>query len=131
MPDIDDQDDWIKRLGKLVPVYVVALTTATVPILQYMYEEEPDQARLMVVVLLIIGAIVAFGVEYMYKNVKNIAQLGVAVLNSILWVVVINIRFLDLTTVETLWLQFITAVWTFLVGLLAKPQLWEKFPKLP
>ncbi|KKN86633.1 hypothetical protein LCGC14_0268100, partial [marine sediment metagenome] len=55
MTDINEYDDYVHRLGKLVPVYVIALIFAVEPLL---YIFQGDETKVLVTLLLLVVVVV-------------------------------------------------------------------------
>lgn len=118
MTNIDNNDNLVKRLGKLVPVYIVALLSAVAAFLDVFYNIDPVQAQIALIVLIGVGIGLTWYIESTQMTVTNKVQLIIAMFNGALWLFLVNIRFFNFNQLVSLWIQFLIALWTFVIGLI-------------
>lgn len=104
--------DPFERLKELVPVYVVALFSAVAVLIDGIAVFHLLSAQIAVIVLIIIAAILTWWYENKNLDEKDLLQVIVAVVNAVLWLIVINMRFFSLGFIGEFWFRFAAAIWT-------------------
>ena len=111
-------EDNIKRLGELVPVYVISLLGAVSSFFPLFYEEDPIYARLAIIVIIIISIILTLVIEIVILKRKKdkILQIIIAVISGALWIFFINLRFFDFEKIIVITVQFIITIYTIIIA---------------
>lgn len=104
--------DPFERLKELVPIYVVALFSAVAVLIDGIAVFHLLSAQIAVIVLIIIAAILTWWYENRNLDEKDLLQVIVAVVNAVLWLFVINMRFFSLGYIGEFWFRFAAAIWT-------------------
>ena len=104
--------DPFERLKELVPVYVVALFSAVAVLIDGIAAFHLLSAQIAVIILIIIAAILTWWYESKNLDEKDLLQVIVAVVNAVLWLIVINMRFFSLGLIGEFWFRFAAAIWT-------------------
>ena len=117
MTDINVDDDYVHRLGKLVPVYVMPFITASVAVFKFF--TDPTVETLAFLVLLIGSLILIYTVEFRNQKITRIDQKVIVIISTILYIIIVGVNsFIELTAIETqIYGIFILIVilWTFVV----------------
>ena len=120
MGNINEEDDLIQRLAKLVPVYVITLLGVVSAFFQAFYDIDPLQAQIAIYITIAIAIVATIVIENKKKDVDIKRQLALAAISGGLWIFFINIRYFDLPEIAQLWIQFAIALYTFGVGVLSR-----------
>jgi len=120
MADIDKEDDLVKRLGKLVPVYVISLFGAAGGFLDFIYPTEPLLAIIGLIIIIAVGVGLTYYFEHYRRETKSKWQLTIAIVNGILWLLMINLRFLSFEMIYEWFFRFVVTLWTFVIGAVTK-----------
>ena len=118
MGNIDEEDNFVKRLGKLTPVYIVSLFGA-VGFVIGLFEKSQNS---FIAAIILIGAsvpIVIF-VEYKLMKVRRAIQIVIAALNGVLWLFLMTIPYFGFSHDINIWIQFAIAFWTFIISMIYK-----------
>ncbi len=117
--DIDANDDAIKRLGKLVPVYIISLLGFVSSFFQPLYNEGPVYAQIAIYITIIASVVLTIVIEHWIRDVNNILQLILAALSGALWLFLINLRYFDYQNITMLFIQFGISLYTGILGLVS------------
>lgn len=115
MGAINPGDDYIHRLGKLVPVYVLAMITAVQGFLAFFTDQT---IQILVFASLILAAFLSIlGFEFINQKNRRLDQIIILGISSILYITAIsNLTFGWLEGSEwSLFLSLIAVLWTFIV----------------
>ncbi|MFX1575323.1 MAG: hypothetical protein ACFFB0_21515 [Promethearchaeota archaeon] len=110
----------VKRLGKLVPVYVISFLGAVSSFFQLFYDEDPIYARWAILVIVIISIVLTLIIEIAILHRKKVIQIILAAISGGLWIFFINLRFFDFENILELTIQFVTTIYTFLIALFSQ-----------
>lgn len=117
--DIDTDDDVIKRLGKLVPVYTITLLGFVSSFFLPLYNEGPSYAQIAIYITIGASVILTIVIERFVRDVNSILQILLAALSGALWLFLINLRFFDYSDITMLFVQFGIALYTGIIGLIS------------
>ncbi len=117
--DIDTDDDVIKRLGKLVPVYTITILGFVSSIFLPLYNEGPIYAQIAIYITIGASLLLTIIIERLVREVESILQLFLVALSGALWIFLINLRFFDYPNIVILFIQFGIALYTGILGLLS------------
>lgn len=115
MTDINENDDYIHRLGKLVPIYIMPFITTSVAVFKIF--TNPVIQAMAFLVLLIGSLILIYTVEFRNQKVTRIDQKLIVIISTILYIIIVGVNsFIELTDIGTqIYGIFILIVifWTF------------------
>ncbi|MFW9887412.1 MAG: hypothetical protein ACFFER_04480 [Candidatus Thorarchaeota archaeon] len=121
MTNIDSDDSYLHRLGKLTPIYIIALMTTVEGLLTpFATLNVPFQVTAVVMVL--IAAIVLFWhFEIRDQKVDLRPQLVVAFVTSMLYIILSSIRILDISLGDLNYIVLLgVGLWTFVTPMIIK-----------
>ena len=129
MGNIDWDDNVVKRLGKLVPIYTITLFSSVGLLLdQIVLIGSPMQGKIGVGVLMAVGIALTLYVEMRVNSVNNKIQIALAVINGTVWIFLINIGVFEFQQIVLTWVSFVIALYTFGLGFVPAG-IWEPIPK--
>jgi hypothetical protein len=121
LTNIDADDSYLHRLGKLTPIYIIALMTTVEGLLTpFATLNVPFQVTAVVMVL--IAAIVLFWhFEIRDQKVDLRPQLVVAFVTSMLYIILSCIRILDISLGDLNYLVLLgVGLWTFVAPMIVR-----------
>lgn len=121
MTNIDADDSYLHRLGKLTPIYIIALMTTVEGLLTpFATLNVPFQVAAVVMVL--IAAIVLFWhFEIRDQKVDLRPQLVVAFVTSMLYIILASIRILAISLGDLNYIVLLgVGLWTFVTPMIIK-----------
>ncbi|MFX1262558.1 MAG: hypothetical protein ACFFAZ_10750 [Promethearchaeota archaeon] len=121
MTNIDADDTYLHRLGKLTPIYIIALMTTVEGLLTpFATLNVPFQVTAVVMVL--IAAIVLFWhFEIRDQKVDLRPQLVIAFVTSMLYIILSSIRILDISLGDLNYIVLLgVGLWTFVTPMIVK-----------
>ena len=116
MGNIDEEDNVVKRLGKLTPVYIVSLFGAVGFVIGLF--ENQQNSLIAAIILIVISVPIVIFVEYKMMKVRRVFQIVIAALNGVLWLFLMTVSYfsyIGLTHDIYIWIQFAIAFWTFII----------------
>lgn len=113
-PALAAKPDIFERLKETVPVYVIALFSAVVVLIDGIAIFHLLSAQIAVLVLIAISIGITWWYEKTQANTTDLLQILVAIVNGVLWLFVVNMRFFSLGVIVEFWFRFGAALWTFL-----------------
>ncbi|MFX0136022.1 MAG: hypothetical protein ACFFDN_20440 [Candidatus Hodarchaeota archaeon] len=116
----EEPEPILKRLKELVPVYIVALFSSVITILDLIAAINLLVAQIFVGILIIIAVIVTYYYEKIRMNVDDKWQIIITMISGGLWLLAINSRFFPLGDIFELSIRFVAAVWTWVIMLFFK-----------
>ena len=115
MTDINENDDYIHRLVKIVPIYIMPFITTSVAVFKIF--TNPVIQAMAFLVLLIGSLILIYTVEFRNQKVTRIDQKLIVIISTILYIIIVGVNsFIELTDIGTqIYGIFILIVifWTF------------------
>ena len=123
MGNINQDDDFVHRLGKLVPVYILAWVTAVEGLLNSLTDDVFKITGLAIITL--ISFALLYLVEFKNQQVTNQTQQIVIVISTILFLFVLAIQTLfdfesDVAVQVNVLIFMVVLGWSFLVPYIVK-----------
>ncbi|MHA2021424.1 MAG: hypothetical protein ACW96N_06895 [Candidatus Thorarchaeota archaeon] len=121
MTNIDSDDSYLHRLGKLTPVYIIALMTAMEGLMAP-FAILDVAFQVTAVVMVLVAAIVLFWhFEIRDQKVDLRPQLAIAFVTSMLYISLSSMRILGINLGDYNFLLFLgVGLWTFVTPLIIK-----------
>jgi len=121
LTNIDENDTYLHRLGKLTPVYVIALITAMEGLLAP-FATLDIAFQVIAVVMVLIAAIVLFWYfEIRDQKVDFRPQLVIAFMTSMLYIILSSIRILNIDLGDLNYILMLgVGLWTFVTPIIIK-----------
>ncbi|MFX0038350.1 MAG: hypothetical protein ACFFCY_03270 [Promethearchaeota archaeon] len=116
----EEPEKLLKRLKELVPVYIVALFSSVITILDLIATINLLVGQIFVIVLIITAVVVTYYYEKNKMNVDDKWQIIIAMISGGLWLFAINTRFFPLGDIIELSIRLVVAVWTWIIMLFFK-----------
>lgn len=121
MTNINAEDSYIHRLGKLTPIYIIALMTTMEGLLAPFATLDVAFQVISVVMVLIAAIILFWHFEIREQKVTLRPQLVISFVTSMLYVILSSMRILDISLGDLDYLLLLgVGLWTFVAPMIVK-----------
>lgn len=128
MGNITVNDSAIKKLSKLVPVYVIVLVTGVQFFVQSLYDSGGSiQAIYATIVIIVVSFVAIIIFEIVIEGRKKKIELLLVFINSGLWIIALNSVYFEWGEILKIWFSFILALYTGFIAIIPS-KTWENLP---
>lgn len=121
MTNINAEDSYIHRLGKLTPIYIIALMTTMEGLLAPFATLDVAFQVISVVMVLIAAIVLFWHFEIREQKVTLRPQLVISFVTSMLYVILSSMRILDISLGDFDYLLLLgVGLWTFVAPMIVK-----------
>lgn len=121
MTNINSDDSYIHRLGKLTPIYIIALMTTMEGLLAPFAALDVAFQVISVVMVLIVAIVLFWHFEIREQKVNLRPQLVIAFVTSMLYIILSSMRILNISLGDIDYLVILgVGLWTFIAPIIVK-----------